>query len=98
MKARHCSCDRKKKKLKSIQVIVELRTKNKEIEKPEQLRDDTARLWNMRKVIAIPVIIGALGCISNCFGSYMEKAGIEVKDNTPWSRKYFKKSIIYVGL
>ena len=36
-------------------------------------------LWNMKKVTVIPVVIGALGCISNCFGSYMEKIGVEVK-------------------
>ena len=33
----------------------------------------------MEKVTAIAVVIGTLGCTSNCFGSYMEKVGIEVK-------------------
>ena len=33
----------------------------------------------MKKVTVIPVVIGALGCISNCLGSYMEEVGVEVK-------------------
>ena len=31
----------------------------------------------MKKVTVIPVVIGALGCISNSFESYMEK--VELK-------------------
>ena len=33
----------------------------------------------MEKVTVIAVVIGALSCISNCFGGYMEKVGVEVK-------------------
>ena len=36
-------------------------------------------MWNMKKVTVIPVVIGALGCISYCFEGYMEKIGIDVK-------------------
>ena len=31
------------------------------------------------KVTVIPAVIGALGCISNSFESYMEKVGADVK-------------------
>ena len=33
----------------------------------------------MEKVTVIPVVIGALGCISYCFEEHMEKIGIDVK-------------------
>ena len=33
----------------------------------------------MKKVTVTSVVIGALGGLSNCFGSYMEKVGVEVK-------------------
>ena len=36
-------------------------------------------LWNMKKVTVISVVMRALGCISNCFGCYMEKVGVEIK-------------------
>ena len=33
----------------------------------------------MKKVTVIPVVNGALGCISERFDSYMEKSGITVQ-------------------
>ena len=33
----------------------------------------------MKKATVIPVVIGALGCISQRFDSYMEKTGITVQ-------------------
>ena len=76
--------DKKKKEVKLIDIAIpgDSRVKDKEqekIEKYEQLKEEIARLWNMKRVTVIPVVIGALGCISNCFGSYMEKIGVEVK-------------------
>ena len=76
--------DKKKKEVKLIDIAIpgDSRVKDKEqekIEKYEQLKEEIARLWNMKKVTVIPVVIGALGCISNCFESYMEKIGVEVK-------------------
>ena len=61
-------------------MIVRLRAKDKkEIEEYEQLKEEIARLWNMKKVTVNSVVIGALGCVSNCFGSCLEKVGVEVK-------------------
>ena len=48
-------------------------------EEYEQLKEEIARLWSMKKVTVNSVVIGALGCVSNCFGSCMEKVGVEVK-------------------
>ena len=36
----------------------------------------------MKKLTVIPVVIGALGCISNCFESYIEKIGVQVVQKT----------------
>ena len=41
--------------------------KDKELEKLEKyqlLKDEIAKLWRMRKVIVVPVVIGALGVAS----------------------------------
>ena len=41
--------------------------KDKELEKLEKyqlLKDEIAKLWRMRKVIVVPVVIGALGTVS----------------------------------
>ena len=41
--------------------------KDKELEKVEKyqlLKDEIAIVWHMRKVIVVPVVIGALGAVS----------------------------------
>ena len=73
-----------KKKVKLIDIAIpgDCRVKEKEqekIEKYDQLKEEIARLWNMKRVTVIPVVNGALGCISNSFESYMEKVGAEAK-------------------
>ena len=43
------------------------RVKDKELEKVEKyqlLKDEIAIVWHMRKVIVVPVVIGALGAVS----------------------------------
>ena len=43
------------------------RVKDKELEKVEKyqlLKDEIAKVWHVRKVIAVPVVIGALGAVS----------------------------------
>ena len=57
------------------------RVRDKEQEKIgryEQLEEEIAKLWNTKTVTVIPVVIGALGFISDCFESYLE-VGVEVK-------------------
>ena len=34
------------------------------IEKYQLLKDEIAKVWHMRKVIVVPVVIGALGAVS----------------------------------
>ena len=56
--------------------------KDKELEKLEKyqlLKDEIAKLWHMRKVIVVPVVIGALGAVSVNFKEYMKRTGVNVR-------------------
>ena len=56
--------------------------KDKELEKLEKyqlLKDEIAKLWRMRKVIVVPVVIGALGAVSGNFKEYMKRIGVNVR-------------------
>ena len=58
------------------------RVKDKELEKLEKyqlLKDETAQVWCMRKVIVVPAVIGALGAVSVNFKEYMKRIGVNVR-------------------
>ena len=58
------------------------RVKDKELEKLEKyqlLKDEIAKVWRMRKVIVVPVVIGALGAVSVNFNEYMRQIGVNVR-------------------
>ena len=58
------------------------RVKDKELEKVEKyqlLKDEIAKVWQMRKVIVVPVVIGALGAVSVNFKEYMRQIGVKVR-------------------
>ena len=58
------------------------RVKDKELEKLEKyqlLKDETAQVWRMRKVIVVPPVIGALGAVSVNFKEYMNRIGVNVR-------------------
>ena len=60
-----------------IAVPGDSRVKEKEgekVEKYQMLKDEISRLWRLRKVIVIPVVVGALGLISKDFKKHLEKA------------------------
>ena len=49
--------------------------KDKELEKLKKyqlLRDEIAKVWRIRKVIVVPVVIGALTAVSVNFKEYMK--------------------------
>ena len=48
------------------------------IEKYSLLKDEIARLWQMKKVVVIPIVVGALGTITAKF-EYIESLGIEIR-------------------
>ena len=77
-------CDKVKMEVKIIDIASpgDSRIRNKEqekVEKYEELKEDIGRVWNMKKVTVISIVIGALGCISQRFDSCMEKGGIIVQ-------------------
>ena len=58
------------------------RIKQKEqekIEKYQDLKRETARLWGHRKVSVIPVVVGALVCVTKDAEQHLEKIGIKVR-------------------
>ena len=76
------------------------RVKGKELEKLEKyqlLKDEIAKVWRMRKVIVVPVVIGALGAVSVNFKEYMKRIGVNVwleviqKTALLWTAKILSK-------
>ena len=49
------------------------------IEKYSLLNDEIARLWQMKKVVVIPIVVGALGIITTKFERYIEGLGIKIR-------------------
>ena len=61
--------DKKEREVVTIDVAIpgDDRVKDKGLEKLEKyqlLKDEIAKVWRMRKVIVVPVVIGALGAVS----------------------------------
>jgi len=46
------------------------------VEKYQDLKREIARLWRMRKVQVVPIVIGALGSVTKEFEKWCEKLGI----------------------
>ena len=56
--------------------------KDKDLEKLEKrqlLKDEIAEVRRMRKVIVVPVVIGALGALSVNFKEYMKRIRVNVR-------------------
>ena len=49
------------------------------VEKYQDLKREVARIWSMRKVEVIPVVVGALGMITKNLDKWIEKIGIKIK-------------------
>ena len=49
------------------------------IEKYKVLKDEIARMWDMKEVIVIPVVVGALSAISAGFEKHIASIGIEMR-------------------
>ena len=57
------------------------RIREKEIEKIEKyqnLKKELKRLWSLKKVEVVPVVVGALRCISEDFSEWMDTLGIKL--------------------
>ena len=76
--------DKQNREAKIIDVAIpgDVRVCEKELEKIDKykpLKDEIARLWEMQKVTIIPVVVGALGAITNRLGKFMQEIGIEIR-------------------
>ena len=53
--------------------------KNKKRLRNSLLKDEIDRLWQMKKVIVISIVVGGLGTITATFEKYIRSLGIEVR-------------------
>ena len=75
--------DKKKKSCVIIDITVpgDCRIREKEMEKIEKyqnLKIELKRLWPLKKVAVLPVVVGALGCISKGFSGWLDTLGIKL--------------------
>ena len=49
------------------------------VEKYSLLKGEIVRIWQMKKVVVIPTVVGALGNITTKFEKYIESLGIEIR-------------------
>ena len=52
---------------------------SEKIEKYQDLKREIMKLWSLKSVEVIPVVVGALGSVSKKIGQYLEKIGIDVR-------------------
>ena len=84
--------DKKETEVVMIDVAIpgDDRMKENELEKAEKyqlLKDEIAKVWRVRKVIVVPVVIGALGAVSVNFREYMKRIGVNVRLEVIQKRK-----------
>ena len=53
--------------------------KKQKIEKYDELKREIRKLWIMKKVEVIPIVVGALGAISKKLDKWIEKLGIHIR-------------------
>jgi len=75
--------DKKGKSCVIVDIAVpgDCRVREKELEKIEKyqnLKIELKRLWSLKKVEIVPVVVGALGCISKGFSRWMDILGIKL--------------------
>ena len=71
-----------KKEREVVTIDVAIPGDDKELEKVEKyqlLKYEIAKVWQMREVIVVPVVIGALGAVSVNFKEYMRRIGVKVR-------------------
>ena len=69
-------------KINDIAIPGDARVKDKELEKIEKcqlLREEIRKLCKLKKVTVKPVVVGALGAVSDMFNKHMEKLGITIR-------------------
>ena len=76
--------DKLKKETMIIDVAIPGHTRvcdkgREKIKKHSLLKDEVARLWQMKKAVVIPIAVGALGTITPKFEKYIESLEIEIR-------------------
>ena len=76
--------DKVKKEIMVIDVAIpgdtwECDKEREKIEKYNLINNKTARLWQIKKVIMIPIVNGTLGTITTKFEKFIESLGIEIR-------------------
>ena len=69
-------------KVVDIAVLGDSRIGKKELEKMEKyddLKREIKRMWTMRKIEIIPIVIGALGAISRKSDKWIEKPDVDIR-------------------
>ena len=51
---------------------------NEKVDKYQDLKRVIMKLWNLKGVDVIPVVVGALGSVSKKIGQYLEQIGIDI--------------------
>ena len=49
------------------------------IEKYQELKREIGKLWGIRHLEVVPVVVGALGVVSKRFDAWLEKLGITIR-------------------
>ena len=65
-----------------VAILGDDRVKGKELEKIQKyqlLKDETVKVWRMRKVIVVLVVTGVLGAVSVNFKEYTKRIGVNVR-------------------
>ena len=55
-----------------------LEKEREKIEKYQGLKREIRRLWNLKRIEVIPIVLGALGSVSKNLVHYISKLGIEI--------------------
>ena len=54
------------------------RKEKEKIERYQELKKEIKRIWNIRTIKVIPVIVGAIGCTSKKLKNYIEEMGVVI--------------------
>ena len=82
-------------------VCFDIQVKDKENEKIENCKDlkrELKRIWKLRKVTVVPIIIGALGTVSNDIKKWLTEIGVTCRlESFEWPRKVNPNRGLYIG-
>ena len=76
--------DKQAREAKIIDIAIpgDARVKDKELDKTEKyqlFREEIGKMWRLKKVTVVPIVIGALGAVSEMFKKYMGKLDVTIR-------------------